>query len=293
MQIRTDLAIEAGEGITSAADLSSDDILRQEEIRNDAHLTRITIRSEQGARQLGRPRGVYVTVEVPPLSDNDEQLEEHARLIGEELRKLLPAQGTILVAGLGNESITPDALGPRAAQMVLATRHIEGEFARSTGLDDLRPTAVTVPGVLGQTGVESGEIIRGVCSVVKPAAVIIIDALAARSTERLGCTAQLCDTGIAPGSGVGNNRPAITEETLGIPVIGMGVPTVVDARTVAMELTGREEAAEEVTPRGAQMMVTPREIDLIIRRASRLVAMAINAALQPEYSPLSLVAAAI
>ena len=293
MQVRTDLAIEAGEGMTGTGGMSPDDVLREEESRDEARLTRITNKSDRGAQELGRPRGVYITAEVPPLSDNDEKLENYARLIGEELQKLLPTEGSVLVAGLGNESITPDALGPRAAQMVLATRHIEGEFARSTGLDDLRPAAVTVPGVLGQTGVESGEIIRGVCSVVKPAAVIVIDALAARSTERLGCTVQLCDTGIAPGSGVGNNRPAITEETLGVPVIGMGVPTVVDARTVAMELTGREEAAEEVTPRGAQMMVTPREIDLIIRRASRLVAMAINAALQPEYSPLSLIAAAM
>lgn len=148
------------------------------------------------------------------------------------------------------------------------------------------------PGVLGQTGVESGEIVGGLCEVVHPAAVIAIDALASRSVARLGCTVQLCDTGIAPGSGVGNNRKELTEQLLGIPVIGLGVPTVVDARTLAAELTGREDAAEQVAPRGAQMMVTPREIDLIISRASRLVAMAVNAALQPDYSPLELIAVA-
>ena len=209
-----------------------------------------------------------------------------------ELAALLPERGTVLVTGLGNESITPDALGPRASRMVLATRHIQGEFARSSGLDDLRATAVLAPGVLGQTGVESGEIVGGLCEVVHPAAVIAIDALASRSVARLGCTVQLCDTGIAPGSGVGNNRKELTEQLLGIPVIGLGVPTVVDARTLAAELTGREDAAEQVAPRGAQMMVTPREIDLIISRASRLVAMAVNAALQPDYSPLELIAVA-
>ena len=194
--------------------------------------------------------------------------------------------------GLGNESITPDALGSRAAGMVLATRHIQGEFARSAGLDDLRPTAVLSPGVLGQTGVESGEITRGLCSIVNPAAIIAIDALAARSVSRLGCTVQLCDSGIAPGSGVGNNRQVMNRESLGIPVIAIGVPTVVDARTIAIELTGREDADQDVTPRGSEMMVTPREIDLIISRASRLVAIAINSALQPEYSPLELISIA-
>ena len=176
---------------------------------------------------------------------------------------------------------------------MLATRHIRGEFARSSGLDDLRSAAVLVPGVLGKTGMESGETIQGVCGMLHPAAVIVIDALAARSLERLGCTVQLCDTGIAPGSGVGNNRPAVSRENLGVPVIGLGVPTVVDARTIAWELTGREEAEAEVAPRGEPMMVTPREIDLMIRRASRLVAMSVNAALQPDYDPLSLLAAAL
>lgn len=289
MQIRTDLAIEK---LTDTTALPTG--IRQEtQQRAGLRLVRIVVENEQGAQAMGRPQGTYVTAELPALSDNDEDLEQRAQAIGEALRELLPAQGTVLVAGLGNESITPDALGPRAAHMVLATRHIEGEFARSTGLDDLRPAAVMAPGVLGQTGVESSEVVRGVCDIVKPAAVIVIDALAARSVARLGCTVQLCDTGIAPGSGVGNNRQPLNRDTLGVPVIGVGVPTVVDARTVALELTGREEAAAEMSPRGEQMMVTPREIDLIIHRAARLVAMAVNAALQPAYSPLSLIATAL
>lgn len=288
MQIRTDLAIEAAERLAEAAP----GVSREAEEADGMRLTRIVIRDEQGARALGRPRGTYLTAELPPLSDNDEEMEEKAKCLGGQLRRLLPAKGTVLVVGLGNRAITPDALGPQAAGMVMATRHIEGEFARSAGLDDLRPAAVLIPGVLGQTGVESVEIVRGVCGVVRPSAVIVIDALAARSVARLGCTVQLCDTGIAPGSGVGNHRAQLDRDTLGVPVIGMGVPTVVDARTIALELTGREEAAEEVTPRGAAMMVTSREIDLIIDRASRLVAMTINAALQPAYSPLSLITAA-
>ena len=292
MQIRTDLALEAAEKAPDMPRLTEQDVEKTQLMEGEATITRIHIHSGAGSEALGRAPGRYITVEVPPLSDNDDKLVEYARLIGRELAALLPERGTVLVTGLGNESITPDALGPRASRMVLATRHIQGEFARSSGLDDLRATAVLAPGVLGQTGVESGEIVGGLWEVVHPAEVIAIDALASRSVARLGCTVQLCDTGIAPGSGVGNNRKELTEQLLGIPVIGLGVPTVVDARTLAAELTGREDAAEQVAPRGAQMMVTPREIDLIISRASRLVAMAVNAALQPDYSPLELIAVA-
>ena len=292
MQIRTDLALEAAEKAPDMPRLTEQDVEKTQLMEGEATVTRIHIHSGAGSEALGRAPGRYITVEVPPLSDNDDKLVEYARLIGRELAALLPERAPVLVTGLGNESITPDALGPRASRMVLATRHIQGEFARSSGLDDLRATAVLAPGVLGQTGVESGEIVGGLCEVVHPAAVIAIDALASRSVARLGCTVQLCDTGIAPGSGVGNNRKELTEQLLGIPVIGLGVPTVVDARTLAAELTGREDAAEQVAPRGAQMMVTPREIDLIISRASRLVAMAVNAALQPDYSPLELIAVA-
>ena len=292
MQGRTDLALEAAEQPVRLKSLTNEDIERERVERGSAVLTRIRILSERGEKSLGKPRGTYITVEIPALTDHESELEETARLIGEQIAALLPRKGTVLVVGLGNEAITPDALGPQAAKMVLATRHIRGEFARTAGLEDLRPTAVMAPGVLGNTGVESGEMAEGVIAVINPAAVVAIDALAAQSLSRLGCTVQLRDTGIAPGSGVGNNRRALNRETLGIPVVAVGVPTVVDAVTLAEELTGREEAAGEVTPRGAGMMVTPREVDLMIRRASRLVAMSVNAALQPAYSPLELTAAA-
>lgn len=162
--IRTDLAMEAAE----AAVLTAEDIEKKDVTRGGVHITDITVKSERGERELGHNRGRYVTAEVPPLSDDDRSLEEYAVIIGEYIASLLPKTGTVLVAGLGNIHVTPDALGPQAADMVLATRHIGGEFARSTGLDDLRPVAVLTPGVLGQTGIESGEVVRGVCQAVSP-----------------------------------------------------------------------------------------------------------------------------
>ena len=240
-----------------------------------------------------KPCGEYVTLALPPLSDDEKKLLEAATLAAEEIGRFLPKEGTVLTVGLGNRAITPDALGPRAADMVLATRHIQGEFARSVGLSDLRPSAVVVPGVLGQTGTESGELVRGVCGVVRPAAVIAVDALAARSVARLGCTVQVSDTGIAPGAGVGNHRLPLCARTLGVPVIAVGVPTVVDAATVAADCGADAETVERIAPAASRLVVTPREIDLLIGRAARLVAAAINAALQPDYAPLELISLAL
>lgn len=289
MQFRSDLAIEVAD---EEQNLTEQDVKKEERRDGGACVTRLHILSARAAQAIQKPLGTYITIEVPPLTDNEETLDHAARLVAEELTSLLPKSGTVLVVGLGNRAITPDALGPESADMVLATRHIGGEFARSVGLDDLRPAAVLTPGVLGQTGTESGEIVRGVCSVVKPAAVVVVDALAARSVARLGCTVQLCDTGIAPGSGVGNNRRPLNQETLGVPVVGMGVPTVVDAATIVRDLTAKGEESPDLEPRGEGMMVTPREVDVMIHRAARLVAMAINGALQPAYSPLELIAVA-
>ncbi len=292
MERRTDLALEEAEQNPELESLSEKDIRQERWRQEDAAVTRIQVLSTRGAQALGKPQGTYVTVEVPPLTDREDRLEDLSQVIGEQLRALLPRDGTVLVVGLGNEAITPDALGPKAAKMVLATRHIQGEFARAAGLEDLRPTVVMIPGVLGHTGVESGEMAQGIAAVVHPRAVIAIDALAARSLSRLGCTVQLCDTGISPGAGVGNNRKQLNTASLGVPVIAVGVPTVVDAATLAAELTGDENAQQAVSPRGENMIVTPREIDLMILRAAKLVAMAVNAALQPGYSPLELVTAA-
>lgn len=279
MQMRTDLALEAVAGTVT-----------QKRSRENVEICCLTL-DEEAAKQSGKAPGRYITATLPLLTDNERDLERKACVIGKELRALLPKTGCILVVGLGNRAITPDALGPQTASLVLATRHIQGEIAKSVGLDDLRQTVVVKPDVLGNTGMESTEIVAGVCRMIKPAAVVAVDALAARSLDRLGCTVQLSDTGIAPGSGVGNNRKALNQEELGIPVVGLGVPTVVDAGTLAKELTGGDEQA--VSPRGALMMVTPREIDLMITRASKLLAMTIHAALQPSYSPLELLSLAL
>ncbi len=283
MQIRTDLAWESTQNRTLTG-------VKQEKWQEGTlEFYRLTVGKED-AEILGKPQGQYITALLPKLTDHEQGLEEMAEKLGEQLRLLLPSEGTVLVAGLGNSAITPDAIGPLTASHVLATRHIHGEFARSAGLEDLRPTAVITPNVLGNTGVESSEIVASICKTIRADAVIAVDALAARDLGRLGCTVQFSDAGIAPGSGVGNNRKALSRENLGVPVIGLGIPTVVDAVTLARELTGLDKG--DVTPNGTAMMVTPREIDIMVDRAARLLAMTIHAALQPSYSPLELLSLA-
>ncbi len=283
MQIRTDLAWETIENRTLS------DVKQEKWQDGTLEFYHLTVGKEE-AKILGKPQGQYITALLPTLTDHEQGLEEMAEKLGRQLQRLIPSQGTVLVAGLGNPAITPDAIGPLTASHVLATRHIQGEFARSAGLEDLRPTAVISPDVLGNTGVESSEIVASVCKAIQADAVIAVDALAARNLGRLGCTVQLCDTGIAPGSGVGNNRKALCRENLGVPVIGLGIPTVVDAVTLARDLTGLD--SEDVTPHGTAMMVTPREVDIMVDRAARLLAMTIHAALQPSYSPLELLSLA-
>ena len=185
--------------------------------------------------------------------------------VAQELSRLLPSEGTVLAAGLGNTNITPDALGPKFIGGVFVTRHLKRELCEQLGLGRLRPVAAIAPGVLGQTGVETGELLLGAVNVIKPCAVIVVDALAARKLGRLGSTVQISDSGIIPGSGVGNSRAEISRKTLGVPVISVGVPTVVDAHTLARDVSGNNtnEPAED-----AKMMVTPKEIDLLIERCS-------------------------
>ena len=278
MQIRTDLALERAEVSSS----TPKGVEVEEFDCGTAHVSRIVVKNEQGAEELGKPVGRYITVEVPPLSDHPDPGDELVCCIKNELATLIPKEGPVLFAGLGNTQITPDALGPKTAESVLATRHIGGEFARTLGLSDLRSVAVLAPGVLGQTGMETGEILEGMVKKIRPAALIVVDALASRRLARLGCTIQMSDTGITPGSGVGNARKEISRRTLGIPVIAVGIPTVVDAATLCYDLVGETAIAE---PRGAEMIVTPKEIDLLIDRAAKLLGHAINCALQSEYSP--------
>lgn len=290
MQFRTDLALEAAE---TGERLTETDCRRETRKQSGVTVTRLEILSGHAAAVYGKPVGVYITLEFPSLTDSEKELTETAAVLAAEITALLPTEGPVLVVGLGNRAITPDALGPRAADMVLATRHIEGEFARSVGLSDLRSCAVAVPGVLGHTGTESSETVRGICSIVRPAAILVVDALAARSVGRLGRTVQLSDTGISPGAGVGNHRHPLNAATFGVPVIGIGVPTVVDAATIAGECGADEKEIDRIAPMAQNLMVTPREIDLLISRAAKLIAAGINAALQPDYAPLELISLAL
>ncbi len=277
MNLRTDLALEQRE--ISAPD-STDGIECEEVKKGDIKITRIEITNENGEKKLSRKRGCYITVELPNLS-HCADFTESARIIADELTALLPQDGLILVAGLGNDQITPDALGPGCASLIFSTRHIGKELQKSIGFDHLRPVARVIPGVLGQNGIETVEILEGIIRRVSPAALITVDALASRRLSRLGCTVQICNTGISPGSGVGNARAEISFDTVGIPVISIGVPTVVDAFTLACDLVG-EDATDKIEKNGEKMMVTPREIDLLIEHASKLVAAAINSSLQPH-----------
>ncbi len=288
MQWRTDLAVEARE--IAGEQLSGVDFETRREGSLD--ISRLTVRTERARQALNKDIGTYITIELPSLTDNFSDTDERLQIIGEEIRRLLPVNGLLLVAGLGNPEITPDALGPKTASRVLATRHITGEIARSTGLDRLRQVAVMTTGVTGQTGIETGEYILSIVRRIRPTAVIAVDALASRRLERLGCTLQISNTGISPGAGVGNHRTRINADTIGIPVISIGIPTVVDVQTLARDLLDSEfETAgmQALSPGGRQMVVIPREIDLLTERASRLIALSLNAAMQNDYSLADLV----
>ncbi len=282
MERRTDLAVEErellGEDIKGAE--------YSEEDKGGLHIERLRITAERAAQLLKKPMGTYITAQLPPLTDNIRDTDERVGVLAGEIGRLLPVNGLVLVAGLGNVEITPDALGPKAASKILATRHITGEVARSTGLDRLRAVAVLNTGVTGQTGIETGELLLGVIRSIRPSAVVVIDALASRRLERLGCTVQISDTGISPGAGVGNRRLRIDAQTMGVPVVAVGVPTVVDALTLAFDLLDIDdermgmELSRAVSPQGRTMVVTPKEIDLLINRASHLISLSVNMALQ-------------
>ena len=293
MNFRTDLAVECHE---YATEKHPEGVKVKKEQVDDIKITTITVENEKGEKAIGKARGRYITLEIAPLTKNSHLFSSQLTVLSQQIKKLLPEKGTVLVAGLGNDKITPDALGPRCVSFLLATRHINGELAKSIGFHNLRSVAAVVPGVLGQTGIESAEIIKGVVNNIKPSAVIVVDALASRSVSRLGTTVQMTDTGVSPGSGVGNFRSEISSNTLGVPVIALGVPTVVDGATLALDLlekTGfdikNSENLHDVFS-SPVMMVTPKEVDNMIERAAKLVAMGINTALQPDISPEDIMA---
>lgn len=307
--IRTDLALEEKERF-EADNVEVQGVILEEEYdkEREIKMTRVLIETENGAKVMGKPVGTYITLEVPNLVVPDEDYhreisERLAQLVG-ELIKEKKKEYDVLVIGLGNRDVTPDALGPYVADNLIVTRHIIKEYGKyATGKNKVHMVSAIVPGVMGKTGMETVEIVNGIVKETKPDFLIAIDALAARSTKRLNRTIQIADTGIHPGSGVGNNRGGITKETLGIPVIAIGVPTVVDAATIvndtmenflaALEssemlrgvgvvLQGYNSAEkyelirELISPHLNGMFVTPKDIDDTMKRISYTISEALN-----------------
>lgn len=307
--IRTDLALEEKERFESD-NVEVQGVVLEEKYdeEREIKITKVIIETENGAKTMGKHVGTYITLEAPNMTVPD---EDYHREISEELAKMIESlikkkkkEYNVLVVGLGNREVTPDALGPYVADNLVVTRHIIKEYGKyAMGEKNVHMVSAIVPGVMGQTGMESVEIVNGIVKETKPDFLIAIDALAARSTKRLNRTIQIADTGIHPGSGVGNHRGGITKETLGIPVIAIGVPTVVDAATIVndtmenflMALESSEmlkgvgvvlqgyNAAEKyelirelISPHLNGMFVTPKDIDDTIKRISYTISEALN-----------------
>lgn len=310
--VRTDLALEEKERFESD-DVEIQGVVLEEDYDEEQELkvTRVEIRTENGAKAMGKPVGTYLTLETPNLAIPDEEthMDISARLcgyIGELIRKNTEEKDdlSVLVVGLGNRNVTPDALGPYVADHLSVTRHIVKEYGKyAMGVDHANLISAIVPGVMGQTGMESTEIVHGIVNEIHPDLVIAVDALAARNSKRLNRTVQIADTGIHPGSGVGNHRSGLTEETLGVPVIGIGVPTVVDAATIvndtmenfiaALETSDSlkgvgevlrsynagekyEFVKELIAPHLNGMFVTPKDVDEMIHHISHTISEALN-----------------
>lgn len=282
---RTDLALEARELWQESAERTTRlSGVKATKTKVEGYpLTRVDILDKRGEDALGKPQGSYLTVDLTTFWQRKADFFERAvRAVGGQLKELLPAEGAALIIGLGNAAMTPDAVGPLAVDNVLITRHLISAMPKHFA--GFRPVAVFRTGVLGTTGVESAEAVRGLVAEVQPTLVIAIDALASRRVGRVCSTVQLSDTGIIPGSGVGNHRAALNHETLGVPVFAVGIPTVVDAATLAADLLEESGIAEidEKKLRGSQqnLMVTPRDIDAQVRDLAKVVGYGINWALQ-------------
>ena len=313
--IRTDLALEEKERFESDQVEVQGVVLEEEyDKEREIRVTTVRIETENGAKTMGKPVGTYLTIEAPNLSSPDEGIhrevsEELAKYLIEFMKKIIPESEhdkEVLVIGLGNRQATPDALGPYVADNLNVTRHIVKEYGKYAALEEMNcVVSAIVPGVMAQTGMETAEIIKGVVRETKPDLLIVIDALAARNSRRLNRTIQIADTGINPGSGVGNYRNAITKETIGVPVIAIGVPTVVDAVTIVSDtmenllsaletseslkgvglvLGGYSEAEkyelikELIAPNLNSMFMTPKDIDETVKRLSYTISEGLNLA---------------
>lgn len=299
MAIRTDLALEAREIFVQCSEEKAekiDGVDSDVEKIGSITKTKIRIINENGERALGKPKGTYITIEAPEIKYDTEVYEKVCMLLADEIREMAkPDKNTkTLVAGLGNRNITPDALGPEVISHLMVTNHMKEKTADFLS-DDITSVSAVSPGVLGTTGIETSKIIKGIVSEIKPDLVIAVDALASRSIDRISTTVQVSDCGINPGSGVNNKREGLNEETLGVKVISIGVPTVVDAATIASDCidmvekktqtakTNDELRSEMIRNTISQnigvLMVTPKDIDSVIDKTAKTIANGINLAL--------------
>lgn len=306
---RTDMAVERNEIYKKQNSLAEeiDGIENANKIIKDIEISKVKITNENGANALGKPVGNYITLDVKEIKNADEErIEEIAEIMADELRTVIGEHVSdtddILVVGLGNRYVTPDALGPKVVPEIEVTRHIL-EYMPKIMPEDTRSVSAISPGVLGITGIETMEILNGIVQNIKPKMLIVIDALATRKLERISSSIQIADTGIVPGAGVNNARKEISINTLGIPVIAIGIPTVVDFATITndcinifienlqqkamsnstlnelKEKDNYEEIKEALIPKDYNMIVTPKEIDKLIDNMSEIVARGINKSL--------------
>ncbi|MDE6202992.1 MAG: GPR endopeptidase [Lachnospiraceae bacterium] len=297
-KVRTDLALEARESMEENAK-ECRGVSVEEEYREESELkiTRVVIETMNGAKAMGKPIGTYITLEAPAMALPDEDYhQEISNELARQLKEIIPEidkELSVLVVGLGNRDVTADALGPNVVDNLTITRHMVKEYGKAAyNRKRVHMVSGLVPGVMAKTGMESREIIKGVVERTKPDVVVVVDALAARSTKRLNRTIQITNTGIHPGSGVGNHRNAITQEALGVPVIAIGVPTVVDAATIvsdAFEKMMRQAGEEPIDIQDEllaglgelySMYVTGKDVDYEIKQISHIICNALNCALE-------------
>ncbi|NLM83576.1 MAG: GPR endopeptidase [Clostridiales bacterium] len=289
LKIRTDLAVEAKEIWQETAEKQTklEGVIARDSEKNGFKITTVEITDERGERALGKPVGTYVTIEIDKLINREDNAftlcaETLADVISSMMK--LKDGDSVLVVGLGNEAITPDAVGPKTARNTMVTRHLVEKMPEHFGT--MRRVSVVQSGVLGTTGIETAGFIKAVVDKLKPDAVIVVDALASRKMARICRTVQLADTGIIPGSGVGNARAAINKETLGVPVLAIGVPTVVDAATLAADIVSeagvKDLEPEDLANHGINMIVTPKEIDANVADIGKLIGYGINLALHGD-----------
>ena len=306
---RTDLAVERNDIYKRVNNIQNeiDGVKIENESQEDIEISRVRIISEEGEKKLGKPIGNYITLDVKNIKIvDDEKIEQIAEVVADELRNVIGEHindtEDILVVGLGNIYVTPDALGPKVVPHIEVTRHIL-EYMPKAMPEDTRPVSAISPGVLGTTGIETMEVLKGIVDNTHPKLLIVIDALASRSIERISSSIQIADTGIVPGAGVDNKRKEISIKTLGIPVIALGIPTVVDLASITndcinlfieslqqkamsnsylndiKEKDNYEEIKEALIPKDYNMIVTPKEIDKLIENMSKIISKGINMAL--------------